>query len=148
MIWQTASRTAADRSAILSTKDQTNNTILSFNLPWFKNDTLGLFQKLSWGDTFFFSDPSTPRTHMGSEPPDSQHTPHYGSNMPWLPGQVTPHSPTPRAHCQQNTLPPQDKKVSAPPLKIISGTALSGNRFFKKVFALILLWVITNSVAS
>ena len=37
------------------------------------------------------------------------------SNMPWPPGQVTPPPPTPRAHCQQNTLPPLDKKVCAPP---------------------------------
>ena len=32
--------------------------------------------------------------------------------MPWPPGQVIPHAPTPRTH-QQNTLPPQDKKVPA-----------------------------------
>ena len=46
--------------------------------------------------------------------------------MPWPPGQVTPPPPTPRTHCQQNTLPPPDKKVFAahPPLRIISGTAL------------------------
>ena len=36
-------------------------------------EALGLFQKLSWGAAFF-SDPSTPRTHMESEPPDPQDT--------------------------------------------------------------------------
>ena len=41
--------------------------------------------------------------------------------------------PTPRTHCQQNTLPQQDKKVPAahPPLRIISGTALT-NRSLSK----------------
>ena len=36
--------------------------------------------------------------------------------------------PTPRTCYQQNTLPPQDKKVPAPPPppRIISGTALTG----------------------
>ena len=70
---------------------------------------------------------------MGSEPPRPPghasaliNPPHYGSNMPWPPGQVTPHSPTPQTHCQQNTLPHRTKKClrPTPPLRIISGTAL------------------------
>ena len=48
--------------------------------------------------------------------------------MPWPPGQVTPPLPTPRTHCQQNTLPPPTGQKSAcgppPPPRIISGTAL------------------------
>ena len=51
---------------------------------------LGLFQKLSSGGELFFSDPSTPRTHMESEPPPRPpghvsaliNLPHYGSNTP------------------------------------------------------------------
>ena len=94
---------------------------------------LGLFQKLSWGGTFFFR-PLHPQDTQGvgaPRPPGHVsaliNPPHYGSNMPWPPGQVTPPSPTPRTHCQQNTLPPPpDKKVfAAPPPGIISGTALS-----------------------
>ena len=78
-----------------------------------------------------FSDPSTPRTSIESERPTPRthlraliNPPHYGSNMPWPPGQVTlPPPPTPRTRCQH---PPQDKKVPAahPALRIISGTAL------------------------
>ena len=96
---------------------------------------LGLFQKLSsGGGAHFLSDPSTPRTHNESQLPDPQDTvsalinpPHYRWNMPWPPGQVTSPPPTPWTHCQQNTLPPPDKKVFAAhaPLRIISGTALN-----------------------
>ena len=84
--------------------------------------------ELSWGA--HFSDPSTPRTHMESEPPPQLpghvsaliNLPHYGSNMPWPPRQVTPppfgHIKTPSPHrtkmCLQPTHPP----------RIISGTAL------------------------
>ena len=64
--------------------------------------------------------------------------PHYGSNTPWPPGQVTSPPPTPRTHCQQNTLHPQDKKVFAPPPRIISGTALM------HIDEHILLWIYTN----
>ena len=63
------------------------------------------------GGAQFFSDPSIPRarTNMDSEPPPRPpghvsaliNPPHYGSNMPWPPGQVTP---TPRTHCQQNSI--------------------------------------------
>ena len=41
--------------------------------------------------------------------------PRYGSNTPRPPGQVTSPPSTPRTHCQQNTLHPQDKKVFASP---------------------------------
>ena len=44
------------------------------NLNQCKRKFLGLFQKLSWGGAHFFSDPSTPRTHKESEPPDPQDT--------------------------------------------------------------------------
>ena len=58
------------------------------------------------GGGTFFSDPSTLRTHMESELPYPQHSsvnqiphpqdmPHYGSNMPWPPGQVNPPPPGP-----------------------------------------------------
>ena len=84
------------------------------------------------GATFFFR-PLHPQETQGVRAPRPPghvsaliNPPHYGSNMPWPPGQVTPPPPTPRTHCQQNTLPPPDKKVSAahPTLRIISGTAL------------------------
>ena len=72
------------------------------------------------GGTFFFR-PSTPRTHMESEPPRPPghvsaliNLPHYGSNTPWPPGQVTSPPPTPRTHCQQNTLPHRTKKCLRP----------------------------------
>ena len=49
------------------------------------------------GGATFFSDPSTPRTNMESEPPWPPghvsaliNPPHYGSNMLWPPGQVIP----------------------------------------------------------
>ena len=84
------------------------------------------------GGHFFFSDPSIPRTHMESEPPRPPghvsaliNLPHYGSNTPWPPGQVTSPPPTPQTHCQQNTLHPQDINVFVPPPRIISGTALT-----------------------
>ena len=60
---------------------------------------------------------------MESELPDPQDTPApLWIKYAFGPGQVTPLTPQTR---QQNTLPPQDKKVPAPPLRIISGTALS-----------------------
>ena len=95
---------------------------------------LGLFQKLSsgGGGQQFLSDPSTPRTNMESEPPRPPgHVsalitpPHYGSSMPWPPGQVTP---TPHPSDKLSTKHPQptgQKKCLRPPPRIISGTALS-----------------------
>ena len=84
---------------------------------------LELFQKLSSGrgGPHFFPDPSTPRTHMESEPPPTLRTPlaHYGSNMPWPPGQVDPLPPL--RHI--NNAPTGPKSACAPP-RIISGTAL------------------------
>ena len=82
---------------------------------------LGLFQKLSWGGHIFFFRSLHPQDKHGVRAPRPPghvsaliNQPHYGSNMPWPPGQVTPHPPTPRTSCQQNTLPPpQDKKVPA-----------------------------------
>ena len=84
-------------------------------------EVLGLFQKLSSGGwaTFFFSDPSTPRTHMESEPP--RPSGHVSALINpcrlWIKYALTPRTrqplPTPRICCQQNTLPPQNKKVPA-----------------------------------
>ena len=71
--------------------------------------------------TFFFRPLHPQDTHGVRAPRPPGHVcalinpPHYGSNMPWPPGQVTPPPPTPRTHCQQNTLPPPDKKVFAVP---------------------------------
>ena len=65
--------------------------------------------------------------------------------IPPPPGQDwSERSPTPQTHCQQNTLPQQDKKVPAayPLLRIISGTALM--RFDQTeiaVYSKIYLWV-------
>ena len=74
------------------------------------------------GGHIFFQTPPPPRTHRGVRAPRPPghvsaliKLPHYGSNMPWPPGQVTPAPPTPRTYCQQNTLPPLDKKVCGPP---------------------------------
>ena len=82
------------------------------------------------GVATFFSDPSTPRTHMESEPPRPPghisaliNLPHYGSNTPWPPGQVT--SPplrhivnkTPSTHRTKKCLrppPPQDNFWNSP----------------------------------
>ena len=83
--------------------------------------TLGLFQKLSSrGVSHIFFRPLHLQDTQGvgaPRPPGHVsaliNPPHYGSNMPWPPGQVTPPPPTPRTHCQQNTLPSQDKKVFA-----------------------------------
>ena len=85
------------------------------------------------GAAHFFPTPPPPgHTWVGALRPPGHvsaliNLPHYGSNTPWPPGQVTSPPPTPRTHCQQNTLHPQDKKVFAahPPLRIISGTALT-----------------------
>ena len=84
------------------------------------------------GGTFFFRPLHPQDTHGVRAPRPPGHVsalinlPHYGSNTSWPQGQVTYPPPTPRTHCQQNTLHPQDKKVFAahPPLRIISGTAL------------------------
>ena len=74
------------------------------------------------GEPHFFLDPSTPRTHMGSEPPRPPghvsaliNPPHYGSNIPWPPGQVTPH-PLPLGHTVNKTPSPyRTKKCLHPP---------------------------------
>ena len=76
------------------------------------------------GGTFFFQTPPPPGHTWSQSPPPRPpghvsaliNLPHHGSNTPWPPGQVTsPPHPTPRTHCQQNTLHPQDKKVFAAP---------------------------------
>ena len=85
------------------------------------------------GHIFFQTSPPPGHTWSQSPPRPPGHVsalinaPHYGSNMPWPPGQVTPPPPTPRTHCQQNTLPPTGQKsvCGPPPHRIISGTALS-----------------------
>ena len=76
---------------------------------------------LGGGRAHFFFRPLHPQdTHGVRAPQPPGHIsalinlPHYGSNTPWPPGQVTSPPPTPRTHCQQNTLHPQDK-VFVPP---------------------------------
>ena len=52
--------------------------------------------------------------------------------MPWPPGQVTPHPPPPLEHTVNKTPSPHRTKtvfVAHPPLRIISGTALSYRRY-------------------
>ena len=57
------------------------------------------------GGTFFFRTLHPQDTHGVRAPRPPGHVralinlPHYGSNMPWPPGQVTPPPPTPRTHC-------------------------------------------------
>ena len=84
--------------------------------------TLGLFQNLSSGGwaTFFFR-PLHPQDTHGVRAP---RPPGLWIQYALTPRTSYPPAPTPRTHCQQNTLPPPDKKVSAPP-RIISGTALT-----------------------
>ena len=55
---------------------------------------------------------------------------------------LLPTPATPRTHCQQN-IPPQDKKVSAPPPpRIISGTALTpGHRNAAEIVGAVLVFV-------
>ena len=71
--------------------------------------------------TFFFRPLHPQDTHGVRVPRPAGHVSalinlsHYGSNTPWAPGQVTSPPPTPRTHCQKNTLHPQDKKVFAAP---------------------------------
>ena len=74
------------------------------------------------GARFFFQTPPTPRTHMESEPPRPPghvsaliNPPHYGSNMPWPPGQVTPPPPHPSDTLSTKHPPPPDTKVFAAP---------------------------------
>ena len=73
------------------------------------------------GGTFFFQTPPSPGHTWSRSPPRPPghvsaliNLPHYGSNTSGPPGQVTSPPPTPRTHCQQNTLHPQDKKVCPP----------------------------------
>ena len=87
--------------------------------PW-KTCSIRAVPEIILGGAHFFWRPLHPQdTHGVGAPPPPGHVsalinlPHYGSNMPWPPGQITPPSPTPRTYCQQNTLPPPDKKVSA-----------------------------------
>ena len=73
------------------------------------------------GAQFFFRPLHPQDTHGVRAPRPPGHVsalinlPHYGTNTPWPPGQVTSPPPTPWTHCQQNTLHPQDKKVFAAP---------------------------------
>ena len=70
------------------------------------------------GGPHLFSDPSPPRTHMESEPPNPQRhvsaliNPHPTMDQICLDPQDKLTPPTPQT-CQQNTLPPQDKEVPA-----------------------------------
>ena len=81
------------------------------------------------GAHFFFRPLHIQDTHGVRAPRPPGHVsalinpPHYGSNMPWPPGQVTPHPP-PLEHTVNNP-PHRTKSVCAPPPRIISGTALS-----------------------
>ena len=84
------------------------------------------------GGAHFFFRPLHPQDTQGVRAPrPSGHVsalinpPHYGSNMPWPPGQVIPPPPTSQTHCQQNTLPPTGRKSVCAPPRIISGTALT-----------------------
>ena len=86
------------------------------------------------GGPHFFFRPLHPQDTQGVRAPRPPghvsaliNPPHYGSNMPWPPGQVTPPPPPPLGHIVNKTpSPPPDKKVFAPPPpRIISGTALS-----------------------
>ena len=72
------------------------------------------------GGAFFFQTPPPPgHTWSQSAPPPrpsghvsaSINQPHYGSNTPWLPGQVTPHP----LDMSTNTLPHRTKKSASPP---------------------------------
>ena len=81
----------------------------------------GCSKNYSQGGHFFFPDPSTPRTHMESEPPRPPghvsaliNLPHYGSNTPWPPGQVTS-PPPPLGHIVNKTPSTHRTKVFAPP---------------------------------
>ena len=85
--------------------------------------TKGCSRNYPRGGVFFQTPP--PPGHVESEPPDPWppghvsaliNPPHYGSNTPWPPGQgYRPPTPTPRTHCQQNILHPQDKKGACGP---------------------------------
>ena len=82
------------------------------------------------GGTFVFRPLHPQDKHGVRAPPQPRghasaliNPPHYGSNMPGPPGQVTP---PPLGHIVNKTpSTPQDKKVPAgpPPLRIISGTS-------------------------
>ena len=85
-----------------------------------KLESKGCSRKYPRGGPHFFSDPSTPRTHMESESPRPPghvsaliNLPHYGSNTPWPPGQVT--SP-------QCLWPPQDNFWNSPKRKANAAT--------------------------
>ena len=108
--------------------------VLAMLVPWSTGQVRAVPEIILGGATFFFQTPPPPgHTWSQSPPRPPEHVsalinlPHYGSNTPWPPGQVTSPPSTPRTHCQQNTLHPPDKNVFAahPPLRIISGTALS-----------------------
>ena len=83
--------------------------------------SLGLFQKLSWGGTFFFRPLHPQDTHGVRAPQPPGHVsalinpPHYVSNTPWPPGQVTLHPLIPETCCQQNTLPSTGQKSACGP---------------------------------
>ena len=84
------------------------------------NNRIRAVPEIILGEATFFFRPLHPQDTQGVRAPRPPghvsaliKPPHHGSNMPWPPGQVTPPPPTPRTHCQQNTLPPPDKKVFA-----------------------------------
>ena len=92
--------------------------------------SVGLFQKFSseGGPHFFFRllHPLDTRGVGASWPPGHVsaliNPPHYRSNTPWLPGQVTAH---PSDTLSTKHPPPTGQKSACAPPRIISGTALS-----------------------
>ena len=83
--------------------------------------SLGLFQKLSSGGAHFFFRPLHPQDIHGVRAPRPLgHVSALKLIRPTMdqicldsPRTSYPSTPTPRTHCQQSTLPPPDKKVSA-----------------------------------
>ena len=71
------------------------------------------------GGHIFFQTPPPPGHTRSQSPPTPGHVsalinlPHYGSNMPWPPGQVTPPPPPPSDTLSTKHPPTPDKKVFA-----------------------------------
>ena len=95
---------------------------------------LGLFQKLSsggGGPLFFFSDSSTPKTRMESEPPRPPgHVSAFINPPPlWIKYDLIPRTSNPPPLHPSDTLltkrPPHRTKKCLLPPRIISGTALT-----------------------
>ena len=116
---------------------------------WFIPILLGLFQKLSWGAHFFFR-PLHPPGHTWSQSPPPQPSGHPHPTMDQIcldpQDKLTPS--TPQTHCQQNTLPPQDKNVPVGPPRIISGTALSYTESARDCVVFLYLYNSTSGISS